>query len=75
MQRAKVDLVQCLTCQNYTLTTSKLRGHGLGNCSQGPKWEFPSPIFERQCETFTRATEEAVQARINWWDGKGTQSG
>ena len=64
------DSVQCLTCQHYTLTTSALRGHGLGNCTFGSKWEFPSPVFERQCETYKRATDEAVQARMAWWEGK-----
>ena len=62
--------VQCLTCQNYTLTTSGLRGHGLGNCGLGPKWEFPSPVFERQCETYNRAPDDAVHARIKWWSGQ-----
>ena len=65
-----INQVQCLTCQNYTLTTSKLRGDGLGNCRIGSKWEFPSPVYERQCETYLRAPDEAVQARIKWWDGK-----
>ena len=62
--------VQCLNCQNYTLTTSGLRGHGLGNCNKGPKWEFPSPVVDRKCDKYAQSNEAEILTRIRWWQGK-----
>ena len=54
----------CLDCANYVMRASPQARHGMYTCKVSPPWEYPSPLFERECDKFTPADEVVVELRI-----------
>jgi hypothetical protein len=56
-------MARCIECERLTFKNpSKLVRLGLGNCELLRRYEFVSPLIERECKTFTPATPERAEA-------------
>jgi|GEM_PF-4444313 len=78
-------MAQCINCSNYTLrdhpggsadersraAAKQMAASGLGRCTLGPSYRFPSPTHERKCPSFSQAPTTVIERRVAWLATRG----